>query len=241
MIRIGICDDSSAFLLQTKFMLDHWDNCPAPLAAELFEDGDALIQAHTKHPFDLILLDIVMPLLNGIEAAAEIRQRDKTVKIVFLTSSTDFALESYSVKASDYLLKPLNPETFFSCLRELITQIQDTERCISIKSMDATHRVRLSNIAYIEAQNKHILFVLADGTALTSPEPLYSYESKLLPEDGFFKCHRSYLVNIHYIDNYSHKEITLRSGKQIPISRRYQNQLDATYFSVLFGRAGDEV
>ena len=104
MIRIAICDDSSAFLHQTKFMIDHWDNYPQNITTELFEDGDTLILAHSKRPFDIILLDVVMPLLNGIDAAKELRRKDKTVKIVFLTSSAEFAVDSYTVKASNFFV-----------------------------------------------------------------------------------------------------------------------------------------
>ena len=74
MIRIALCDDSSVFLEETKFMIEHWDKCPQNIAMELFEDGDTLILAHAKKPFDIILLDIVMPLLNGIETAKELRE-----------------------------------------------------------------------------------------------------------------------------------------------------------------------
>ena len=106
MIRIGICDDSHAFLQQTKFMIEHWDQKPQNLKVEPFEDADSLFHAHAKSPFDIILLDIVMPLFNGMEAAKELREKDKTTKIVFLTSSVEFAIDSYSVKASNYLLFP---------------------------------------------------------------------------------------------------------------------------------------
>lgn len=239
MIRVGICDDSPAFLLQTKFMLDHWDDRPTPITTECFEDGDSLIRAHSRQPFDLLLLDVMMPLLNGIDTAKEIREQDKTVKIVFLTSSTDFAIDSYAVKASNYLLKPLHPPSFFACLQEVIGEIQDAERCVLIHSNNATHRVRLSNIAYAEAQNKHVLFMLADGTRLSTPEPLYAFEEILLPEDGFFKCHRSFVLNVRHIDSYTHKEIQMRTGQQIPISRRYQKTFEDTYFSLLFRKAGD--
>lgn len=240
MIRIGICDDSSAFLHQTKFMIDHWDNQPQNITAELFENGDALIQAHTEHPFDIILLDVIMPLLNGMETARELREKDKTVKIVFLTSSVDFAVDSYTVKASNYLLKPVNPSKLFACLDELISEIQSTARCIAVRSVDATHRVRISDIEYVEAQGKHILFALTDGKSVESLEPLYTYENKLVLDDGFFKCHRSYIVNIHYIDSYSQKEIVMRSGCRVPISRSYHKEFETVYFELMFGKAGDK-
>lgn len=240
MIRIGICDDSSAFLQQARFMIDHWEACPRNINTELFEDADALISAHSKKPFDIILLDVVMPLLNGIEAARELREKDKTVKIVFLTSSAEFALDSYTVKASNYLLKPVEPSKLFACLDELISEIQHVSKCITVKGIDAAHRIALSDIECVEAQGKHIVFSLTGNRLVESPEPLYAYESILVLDDGFCKCHRSYIVNIHHIDSYSHSEIVMRSGYRVPISRSCQKSFEAMYFSVVFGKAGDD-
>lgn len=241
MLRIAICDDSSAFLVQTKFMIDHWDKCPQNIAMELFKDGDTLISAHAKKPFDIILLDIVMPLLNGIETAKELREKDKNVKIVFLTSSAEFAVDSYTVKASNYLLKPLEPEKLFLCMDELISELQSTPRCITVKGIDATHRIAISDIEYIEAQGKHIVFSMVGSKTVRSSEPLYTYENILVIDDGFLKCHRSYIVNVHYIDSYSHSEIIMRSGYRIPISRSCQKDFDAMYFRVFFGKVDDDV
>lgn len=240
MIRIAICDDCTAFLNQTKFMLDHWD---APVASsittELFEDGDALLSAHVQKPFDIILLDIVMPLLNGIEAARELREKDKTVKIVFLTSSAEYAVDSYTVKASNYLLKPVNPDSLFACLDELLAEIRNVSKHIIVRSVDATHRIPLADIEHIEAQLKHVAFFMKDNRSVESLEPFYTYENTLMLDDGFFKCHRSYIVNIHHIDNYTHSEIVMRSGRRIPIARSCQKNFEAAYFRVVFGKVGD--
>ena len=242
MIRIAICDDSSAFLQQAKFMIHHWD-APAArnITAELFEDGDALLSAHAVHPFDIILLDIVMPLRNGIETARELRKKDKTVKIVFLTSSTEYAVDSYTVKASNYLLKPVNPDSLFSCLEELICDIQSITKSIIVKGTDATHRIVLSDIEHVEAQLKHVVFYLKDNRTVESPEPFYTYENTLMLDDGFFKCHRSYIVNIHHIDNYSHSKIVMRSGRLIPISRSCQKSFEISYFRVIFGKVDGDI
>ncbi len=241
MVRVGICDDSFAFIQQAKFMIEHWDDKPQKITVEVFEDADALIQAHTNLPFDIILLDIVMPLLNGIDAAREIRENDKTVKIVFLTTSTEFAVESYTVKASDYLLKPVEPAKLFKCLEGLITDIETVAKCITVKGVNATHRIQLSNIEFVESQGKHIMFYLLKGKAIESHEPLYAYESKLILDDGFFKCHRSYIVNIHNINSYSPKEIIMRSGCKIPIARNSQKEFETAYFTAVFGKAGADM
>jgi DNA-binding LytR/AlgR family response regulator len=208
---------------------------------KIFEDGDALISAHTRNPFDIILLDVVMPLQNGIEVAKELRESDKNVKIVFLTSSPEYAVDSYTVKASNYLLKPLNSAKLFSCLHELISEIESTSKCLTVKGLDATHRIPLSRIEYVESQSKHNILYTRDNNTVKSTDPLYAYERVLTAEDGFFKCHRSYIVNIHHIDSYSHSEIVMRSGCRIPISRSHRKAFESVYFSVVFEKAGDEI
>lgn len=238
-MRIAICDDCPEFLNHTKRIIDRWDRQRPGRTVDIFEDGDALIQAHAAKPFDIILLDVVMPLLNGIEAARELRQFDRTVKIIFLTSSPDFAVDSYSVKASNYLMKPLDAEKLYSSLDELAEEIREAARSITVKSANAIHRVEIERIEHIEAQNKHVLFSLSDGRTILSTEPLYTYESKLLLTDGFFKCSRSYIVNLHRIETYSLKEVTMRSGCRIPISRSCHKDFEAAYFELLFGKDGD--
>jgi len=239
-LRIAICDDNPEFLAQIQTMLHNWDHQPSVFITEVFEDGDSLIHAHTASHFDIILLDVVMPLLNGIETAKEIRLNDKAVKIVFLTSSSDFAVDSYTVKASNYLLKPLNPDKIYQCLDELTEEILQSARSITIKSANAVHRVEIETIEYIEAQNKHIIFCFSNGRMITAIDPLYTYEDKLLLKDGFYKCNRSYIVNIYKIDTYTPKEIIMRSGYRIPISRSYHKKFESVYFELLFGQAGDK-
>lgn len=236
MLRIAICDDDRNFLDQLKQLLVQWN---PEARVTVFDDGDALIRAHTAAPFDILLLDVVMPLVSGIDLASEIREQDKTVKIVFLTSSPEFAVDSYRVKASNYLLKPLDPQALYSCLNELSRELAEKEHFLTVKSAYALHRIPLDTIEYVEAQNKHVLFSLTDGRVLTSTEPLYTHEPLLTQKDGFYKCSRSYIVNMHRIVSYTAKEVRLRSGSRIPISRSCQRDFEAAYFAALFGKAGD--
>lgn len=206
-----------------------------------YDNGDALLQAHHAAPFDVIFLDVMMPLMNGMETAKEIRQTDPAVKLVFLTSSPEFAVEAFAVKASNYLLKPVTMENLGRCLQECLSDIQNAARRISIRGLHGMHRIAISDIEYIESQNKRILFVLANGQTILSCEPLYTYEEKLTLEDGFFKCSRSFIVNIHRIDTFATKEIRTRSGARISISRSCHKEFESAYFSVLFGKAGEEI
>lgn len=238
MIRIAICDDSPVFLNKLKSLIEHWENTLHPFTLESFEDGDTLISAHHKHPFDIILLDIIMPLLNGLDCAKEIREKDKNVKIIFLTSSTEYAIDSYGVKASNYLLKPIDINKLYCCLSEVISECSIHSKCINIKALDAVYTIPLSSIEFIESQSKHILFHTIQNKVIRSIEPLYIYEA-LLHEDEFFKCHRSYIVNIHHINRYTHSEILMHSGERIPISRSNQKIFEDVYFRVMFDKVGD--
>lgn len=240
-MRIALCDDQPEHLQQIHQMVLCWDNKPNDLTVQRFDNGDALLQAHSKAPFDVIFLDVIMPLLDGMETAKELRQFDKNVKLIFLTTSSDFAVEAFSVKATNYLLKPLESQRLYRCLDELAADLQTSARRICIRSSHALYRISVADIEYIESQNKRILFVLSNGQTILSTEPLYLYEEKLTLEDGFFKCSRSFIVNIHKIDTFTAKEIRTQSGARISISRSCHREFEDAYFSVLFGKAGDDL
>lgn len=234
-MRIALCDDQPDHLEQIHNLVLSWNNRPSDLTVHCFDNGDSLLLAHHKAPFDVIFLDVIMPLLSGMETAKELRQSDKTVKLVFLTTSTKYAVDAFAVKASNYLVKPLNPEKLHLCLDELCQELRASTRQICVKSPHALHRVTIADIEYVESQNKRILFVLSDGHTILSNEPLYAYEDKLTLEDGFFKCNRSFIVNIHKIDTFTAKEIRTHSGTRISISRSCHQEFEKAYFSVLFG------
>lgn len=238
-MRIALCDDRPDQLENLHSMILAWNG--EYVSVSCYDNGDALLQAHRTTPFDIIFLDILMPLLNSMETARELRQSDKTVRLVFLTASSDFAVEAFSVKASNYLLKPLDPEKLHRCLEELSEELHTFTRKICIRGIHAMHQIPVEDIEYIESQNKRILFVLSNGETILSGEPLYAYEEKLTLEDGFFKCSRSFIVNIHRIDTFTAKEIRTRSGARIPISRSCHREFEDAYFSVLFGKAGDDL
>ena len=240
MIRIAICDDKYDFSEHIKTLINKWPDPPEPVSCEAFTDGDSLISAHGRDPFDIILLDILMPVLNGIDTAHEIREFDKNVKIVFLTSSPEFALDSYSVKASNYLVKPLAAKKLYECLCETIESLSTLQKCILVKKAHATHRIPVSAIEYVEAQNKYVRFKLTDGNEHLSSDTFTSFLDQLTEDDGFFKCHRSYLVNMFQISSFSTRELTTRSGTVIPIARSCQKDFEAKYFSIIFKKAGGD-
>lgn len=242
MIKIAVCDDDGETLETARNLILKWSkerNIPVEVTA--YDNGDSLIFANSRNGADIIFLDIIMPLLNGMETAREIRNADTAVKIVFLTSSPEFALESYEVKAYDYLLKPVNYDRVSKVLDECAAAFEEERKNIVLKTAFGYQKIYLSDIEYVEAQNKKVIFYLKNGEPTESPVPLYSIEDKLTSENGFFKCHRSYLVYMPAVESFSSSDITLSSGRKIPIARGYAKAFKEAYFELMFSKRGKNV
>ncbi|MGN0369657.1 MAG: LytR/AlgR family response regulator transcription factor [Butyrivibrio sp.] len=236
MIRIAVCDDSPEFLQQAGNMVERWSeqsNTPAEIYR--FDNGDALLAKNAVTHMDIIFLDIIMPLLNGIDTAKELRLNDNAVKIIFLTSSPEFALDSYEVKAQDYLLKPVTYEKVKETLDECSHAFETESKNIILKTSFGYQKLYFHDIEYAEAQNKKVVFYLRTGKTVEAVEPLRSLEERISENDGFFKCHRSYLVYLPNVDHFSMTEIIAKSGRSIPIARGYGKAFKEAYFSFVFG------
>lgn len=234
-MRIALCDDSREFLDQMMGLMERWSE-QSGIQTEIycFDHGDALLAKSTEFHMDVIFLDIIMPLLNGMDTAKDLRQRDSAVKIVFLTSSPDFALDSYFVKAQDYLLKPVTYERIREVLDECSTTLHIEPKSIVLKTNLGFQKIYLHNIEFAEAQNKRVILYLCSGKNVEVVTPLYSFKDRFTDSDGFFKCHRSYIVYLPNIDHFNMTEITTRSGRKIPIARSYAKAFQEAYFSHMF-------
>lgn len=235
MIRIAICDDDIKCLEDTKRMLMSWSSdTSSPTQIDCFDNGDSLISETNNIRYDLIFLDIIMPLLNGMDVAKELRSKDKSVKLIFLTSSPEFALQSYSVKATDYCLKPVTREQIGELMDDYTDLNCHEPENLTLKTVNGYQKIYLHDIEYIEAQNKWVFFFLKSGKIIEVNQPLYSFEIGLSHHKVFFKCHRSYLVYLLNVDYFNNTEIKTKSGRRIPIARGYGRAFQDAYFAAMF-------
>lgn len=235
MIRIAVCDDSMEFLQQIACMVEQWsEQSEMPVELYRFTNGDELLTKNAVIHMDIIFLDIIMPLQNGIDTAKELRQSDDAVKIIFLTSSPEFALDSYEVKACGYLLKPVAYEKVKETLNECSHAFETEPKHIVLKTAFGYQKLYFCEIEYVEAQNKKVVFYLRTGEAVEALTSLHLLEDKLTESDGFFKCHRSYLVFLPNVDHFSMTEIMTKSGRRIPIARGYGKVFKDAYFAYTF-------
>lgn len=235
MLKIIACDDDVAFLDRLHRMIDRWSSeTGTAVDVALVTRGEDLLARHAASRADIILLDMIMPLVNGMDTARELRQADTAVRLVFLTSSPEFALESYEVRAFDYLLKPVAYERLAQLLDELSSMRPPATDELVIKTSFGYHALRLSDIEYAEARNKHVVFHLRDGRDIEALESFRSVEDRLAQNATFFKCHRSYQVNLRNIDHFDRTDIVMRSGACIPLSRSCKQGFQDAYFAVRF-------
>lgn len=176
----------------------------------------------------------MMPLLNGMDAARELREHNLISKIIFLTTSPEFAIESYDVDASGYLLKPVDREKLYKLLDKCLSAVSKPADSIAIHTAFGYQNVLMHHIEFIEAQNKKVKLALYDGQRLEAIGTLSYYEKLLTVEKGFFKCHRSYIVYMPAVEHFSATELVTKSGTKISISRGLSKSFQDTYFSYMF-------
>ena len=233
-MRIAVCDDDSVFLSNIVPMMQACKTEGTSLSVNPFCDGDSLVSAHEAEPFDAIFLDIFMPVADGIEVAREIRAADRSVRIVLLSSSNEFGPESYSIDASNYLLKPVDPAELRRCLEKLAKELSAPAQRIVVKAAYSVHSVDPAQIEYLEARRRHTGVFLSDGELIESTESLGALKERLSACDFFYHSHRSYLVNLKQVKSFTPEGATMRSGQRVPISRACRAGFKDAFFDAVF-------
>ena len=236
-MRIAICDDDLMFLRELSNLLNQYEmEYHCSMEYKTYTNPLELVaQIEKGFHYDVILLDVVMPGINGIQCAKDIRNFDKFVKIVFLTSSSEFAVESYSVKAYQYLLKPVQKENLFSILRLLEKENEAVEtNLFVIKSKNGITKISLPKLEYCEVINRKIVLYLSNGEEFECNYKINELEEKLKYYEMFIKPHRSFLVNMNYIQSLTSHSIIMECGAEIPIPREKHAQIKQMYMEYIF-------
>ena len=228
MIHIAICDDSKQERQILAALFKRYQELHAtPLQIHIFQNGFSLLDAIDQGKrFDITILDILMPGENGIEIARNIRASGTDTEIIFLTSSPEYAVDSYEVKAQNYLLKPVTEEKFFASIDSILAELdeKDTASFIIYTTEKQYSRIRVSSLVYGEVTHRTITLHLADQTMISAIMTFTEFLDILKAYPDFIYPHRSYAVNMHYIQYVTKSDIILTDGQKIPLSRnKYTN------------------
>lgn len=237
MIKIAFCDDDMEVLHQMNELLDRYRvERNEDITYVAFQSPFELLTEIEKgiRP-DILFLDVVMPGQNGMDVAKEIRQYDTNMKIIFLTSSPEFAVESYSVGAYFYQLKPIWEESFFRLMDAVLVECEKKKKnSLILRSKDGITRIDLQQLEYCEVLGRKLLFHLENGAVLESAGSLDDLAGQLMQYSNFFRPHRSFLVNMEYIQNISSRSIKMVNDAEIPIPHGKCSEIKNTYMEYAF-------
>ena len=189
-----------------------------------FADGDA-IAADYSAVFDIILMDIEMPFVNGMTAAEEIRAVDEDVTIIFLTNAPQYAIKGYKVGALDYILKPVSYYAFSETIRRAIAKRQALslrEDFLTVHVKGGVRRIKIGSILYTEVIDHDLYFHTLDSVIQTRGT-IREVESDLASYH-FFKCNKGCLINLAYVEGYHGNVVKVRS-EELQISRTRKKPL----------------
>ncbi|MCB2338843.1 LytR/AlgR family response regulator transcription factor [Clostridium estertheticum] len=214
MLKIAVCEDDQNQRQDLVKMLERNLNKEQYDISE-FSSGEELLLSIKK--FDMYFLDIQMNGLTGIEVAKKIRSINEISVIIFITGFKGYVFEAFDVRAFHYILKPVQEEKFKEILRSALTQFEKNDKFIITRIMGNLNKIFIKDILYIESEQRK----LKVHTSCNIIEYYYKISDMEHELQGcnFFRCHKSYIVNLKYVQSFDSGSITLRNCEKIYLSK----------------------
>lgn len=241
--HIAICDDLEYFIADLKHdILTYTELNHYSVMIDCFQSGKELLADFHANKYDIIFLDVEMPVLNGIDTARVIREKDKDVTIIFITSHESFSLQAAQIDSFGYLVKPVNKERLFRIIRnsfflmkEIETQKEKENEIFEfIENYEKTF-VTFSSIIYIEKYRNQIIIHLNDRTSKTCYDTIKNIKKKL-PKSYFFQISSGVIINVNYIQQVKAYETILSYNNTsviLGIGRKFYKQVNEAYLNHL--------
>ena len=233
MLRIAICDDEKKYIENISDLVKLYsEKNSVEIDICAFEKSfDLLDSIESGELYDAYLLDIYMPGISGISIAEELRNRQETAPIIFLTSSPDHAIEAYEVRAVHYILKPLSEDKFFSAMDRVIESIpvKESEEIV-LKTERMYRRILTNDIIYAETDGNYQKVFLNSGESLRVRMTSVELFDELCKWERFYKCGRTYILNLGKIGKLTNKTVVVKGGKELQIPRNVMVDLKEAYF-----------
>lgn len=216
--RAAIVDDSEMDAEYVGSLLKEWAReRQIDVSAERFASAESFLFRYAdEKAWDILLLDIEMGEMDGVQLAKKLRQTNQAVQLVFITGFSDFMAEGYEVSALHYLMKPVRKEKLFAVLDRAAENLGRREKRLRVAFDRQEEWLPLSQITYIEAQKQYVV-IHTQTREYRMKATLADTEKEL--DEYFLKCQRSFIVNLRHVLRISSDCVELKNGVQVPISR----------------------
>ena len=249
MLHIAICEDTLADAERTRGLLTRYGQARPHLQMQFqhFQTGRMLLDALQRGAhFDLYLLDMLLPDTDGIDLARVLARTGKNHTVIYLTVSREYAVEAFSVRAANYLIKPVDQNTMFSALDEVVAHLgAQIDTCATVRALMGDMRVALSDIVFVEVTGHVFHYHMQSGETIQSKVlriPFNEVLAELIADKRFLRPHQSYLVNAAHVLHFSPHELVLDDDSQVPISRLRMGEVRRAYMNFLnSGRGTDGI
>lgn len=216
MIRLAIVDDEdSAQELLHAALMRFEEETGTQFEIEFFKNAIDFLEEY--RPVDIVLMDVEMPLIDGLSAAEKLRRIDPKVALIFITNMAQYAIKGYAVDAIDYVLKPINYARFSALIKKTLRLIgQKPDKELTIKIASGVRLLYVSSIVYVEISG-HLLYYHTETERIETWGTLREIEHEL-QGDHFVRCSHNCLVNLKYVAGVEKNTITLQTGGHLTVS-----------------------
>ncbi len=231
-MKIAVIEDKKPHRDLLVHYLEEWRRGQErSVTVEAFGSGESFwFRYEEERDYDVLILDIQMPGINGMELARRVREADGDIVIVFATGVSDYLEEGYEVEALHYLVKPLSQEKLERCMEKALKRRRQ-ERFVTVHGGEGILKISQERINYVEARGRGCCVGRVKvPEELEVRESLSEMESLLEPEE-FMKCHRSYLCRIGNIRRIDRGSVEFDDGSSIPVSRRLYQQVNRRFMA----------
>lgn len=236
MFRIAVCDDDLSTVKRLQEYLLELNVLGTPVKVQAFTQGIKLCESYAAGKrYDLLVLDMMMRRQDGLTTAAKLRKYDENVPIMIVSSSRDFAVEGYNVRAAAYFVKPVDKYIFLKRAQKILQELTSSQaESFKLKAGKIVQKVKLQDIYYFEAAGRKVK-VQGKSICQLIDYHLYEVEENLLTK-GFVKPHQSFVVNMAYLQRIEGDRVIMENNHEVPLSKRNCKKIKQEFSSYLESR-----
>lgn len=243
-MRIAICDDDKLSRSEvTQLLKAYIQQSGREISLSVYENGTELLEdARRTSGFEIYILDVLMPLLNGIDLGVQLRELDPDSKIIYLSSSPDYAVRATRARVWEYLLKPVDPGALFSSLEEAFAVLTEKrENSMVVKTGQSSIHLSFDNILYAQLNKKNVHYHLVGGKVVESTSIRTSFSEavqEMLRDNRFYMCSSSTVINLYHVSEITTDSLTFHNGVKLYLSKQASRELRPLWGSFWINKEG---